>query len=388
MLTGQRRGRLFETGYAMVGLLVVGWMLARLPAQWYPTMVWLLVGAALVTPFSIRLGDPYRMPAAMPIEMTVLLVAPPAVSVAIAGWVGLCTSVWYRRPLLRTLFNIAILAVPNALAAGVLVWAIRPWPQPLLMPEHLPAAALALTVRMAGNIFVQALVQFAYGEAQFGLYLRRTLAREWQTGGFGIRILPLLMALAYQTAGWSVVVLGSALLASVGAAMRRYQEDIERQTMLDGLTAVGSRKAWEQYRRAQNPGSHHLLAMIDVDGLKETNDTKGHQHGDALLIDMAARLRAVAPLGRVFRLGGDEFVLVFPGPADAAEHSRAIEAAMADFNRHWQQDGFVISASFGLARCPAEAQNLSAALHLADQRMYDMKFKRREPAPQQGSAGN
>ena len=68
------------------------------------------------------------------------------------------------------------------------------------------------------------------------------------------------------------------------------------------------------------------LLLVDLDGLKEINDTFGHASGDAVLVEVAGRLRQVVDDEvTLVRLGGDEFALLVPGISaadDAVEYAR------------------------------------------------------------------
>lgn len=111
------------------------------------------------------------------------------------------------------------------------------------------------------------------------------------------------------------------------------------------------------------------LAMFDLDGFKSYNDTYGHLAGDQLLSRVAHQLTAsVSSIGRAYRLGGDEFCVLLDTTQDP-------EQAIADAARAIAQrgPGFAIRSSFGLVSIPAEAEDFSAALHIADTRMYAKK---------------
>lgn len=371
---------LYELLYGTIGVTLAAWALLTLPSTWHLKAAGLLVLVAILTPFSIRLQDPVRLPAAMPVEMAAMFLAPPQVSVLLAVWVGLVTSIRYRRPATRTLFNSGNLGLPNFLGVLALVVLAPRWPQPLSLPDHLPAVLLAIALRMLGNMLGSAGLFALEGKARYWPWVWNSLIEEVRTGGVSLRFLPLLMALAYPQAGLWSFLLGGLILASVGASMSRYQERIERQSLLDGLTGLGNRKAWEQFRIRQGTAQPGLVAVIDVDGLKEVNDTRGHDHGDAVLIDLARRLSAAAIEGTAFRIGGDEFTYCLTGAAANLSVVSALRRAAEEYSEHWKQQSYPVSASIGFAWSPDEAASISEAFALADRRMYEMKASRRTRA--------
>ncbi len=108
-----------------------------------------------------------------------------------------------------------------------------------------------------------------------------------------------------------------------------------------------------------------LVAIFDLDGFKTYNDRFGHFEGDLLLRRVSSRFAlATAGQARAYRLGGDEFCLITGdnGALDLAAQ------ALAERGR-----GFSITASYGFARFPHEAATPSAALRLADIRLYERK---------------
>jgi HD-GYP domain-containing protein (c-di-GMP phosphodiesterase class II) len=85
---------------------------------------------------------------------------------------------------------------------------------------------------------------------------------------------------------------------------------------------------------------------------------------------------AVDAWGRAYRLGGDEFcVLVDAGPDDAGRIVAGASAALTEHGR-----GFVVRASHGVVFLPEEADEPSAAMQIADQRLYGSKGARRNSA--------
>ncbi len=367
-----------ELGYGILGIATTSWAVMRLPGAWYLPTTGLVIAAAILSFYSIRLNDPVRLPGAMPIEMATLLLAPPAVSILVAASTNLFTSIRYRRNATRTLFNVANLAIPNGLAASWLHLAIEPRPGPLSIPRDLLPVATAILIRMIANLLGTAGILKLEGKIAGGYwqYVKESLGDEWRSGGFGIRILPLLMALAFPVAGWWALLLGALLQIAIGGSMQRYQERIERQTLLDGLTGLGNRKAWDQYRRSQQR-SPHLVAVLDVNGLKRTNDTYGHDRGDEILMDLAQRLVASIDHrwqgSRVFRVGGDEFVIATPGTDGYVKFCSDVEDVGMEYSQNWARRGVPASISVGFASVPTDAADLAVAFTVADHRMYRVK---------------
>ncbi|MCF0135192.1 MAG: diguanylate cyclase [Lachnospiraceae bacterium] len=89
--------------------------------------------------------------------------------------------------------------------------------------------------------------------------------------------------------------------------------------MTDSLTGLGNRRACEKKMRTISetlgPNENAVLFMIDIDGLKNTNDKFGHATGDDLILSAgkAIRLATRALKGSCFRIGGDEFTVVVSG---------------------------------------------------------------------------
>jgi PAS domain S-box-containing protein/diguanylate cyclase (GGDEF)-like protein len=158
----------------------------------------------------------------------------------------------------------------------------------------------------------------------------------------------------------------------------RAQEQLQRLADHDSLTGLGNRrKLTSELNRAlalPRAEETHLLIIFDLNGFKQYNDTYGHPAGDAVLTRLAAKLALAAEShGEAFRLGGDEFCVLATPPADEAEGflGRTVAAL------HEEGDGFSISSSFGAAFLPDEAADPSAALSLADQRLYAQKHELR-----------
>jgi diguanylate cyclase (GGDEF)-like protein len=145
----------------------------------------------------------------------------------------------------------------------------------------------------------------------------------------------------------------------------------------DSLTALGNRRRLvadlERTLEAGAASEPRLLAIYDLDGFKNYNDTFGHPAGDALLARVAASLAVVAePVGCAYRLGGDEFCVLARVPANEVEaFVDATVSALAETG-----EGFTVTSSFGAVFLPDEAATPSDALRIADQRLYVQKRER------------
>ncbi len=152
----------------------------------------------------------------------------------------------------------------------------------------------------------------------------------------------------------------------------------------DELTQLPNRRAFEREMALQaslvasGAREDSLLAILDVDGLKRVNDSRGHPEGDALLRAVTQALRSTLRRGqdRLFRLGGDEFAMLVDAPKSHTETQLQLRT------EPWQQ--FIHAAGFpeaglslGVARLSEANGQRSAWMQLADERMYLHKGARR-----------
>ena len=170
---------------------------------------------------------------------------------------------------------------------------------------------------------------------------------------------------------------------SAGPSLYLIIRDIsEAQAPFDAITGLPNRG---KFRTAlaealRMPGAPLALLLLDLDHFKEVNDTLGHETGDRLLAETAARLREfTGPQSALARLGGDEFALLLPGPDGMQEAEctaqRLVEALSVPFN----VDGkpLYLTASAGIAACPEDALSATDLLKYAEQAMYAAKSRGR-----------
>lgn len=179
----------------------------------------------------------------------------------------------------------------------------------------------------------------------------------------------------------------SAAMSDLFAQLNTNLTSIERMALYDTVTGLPNRSHFRvQCDHALSElatGAKAALLFIDLDRFKTVNDTLGHAAGDALLAQVAERLRAVAaevtldgrapPL--VGRLAGDEFTVFLPEVPDAAAADRVghaiLTALAAPFDVHGHDTE--IGASIGLALLPEHGPDLTDLMKAADAAMYHAK---------------
>ncbi|HEY4347771.1 MAG TPA: diguanylate cyclase [Gaiellaceae bacterium] len=146
------------------------------------------------------------------------------------------------------------------------------------------------------------------------------------------------------------------------------------QSLTDHLTGLGNRRSLmiTLERELTREGLAQVLVIFDLNGFKRYNDKFGHLSGDELLARLAGRLALAmaGARGQAFRLGGDEFCIL--APIDRHGVEALIDAGIAALSE--EGEGFRIGAEHGAVRVPEEASEPTAALALADERLYAQKY--------------
>ncbi len=169
--------------------------------------------------------------------------------------------------------------------------------------------------------------------------------------------------------------------AGLAQSLSAANAELQRLAFRDPLTGVPNRMLFEErlqqaVARAERGGADRLaLLFIDLDGFKPVNDGYGHAVGDAVLRQVAERLRSQARgCETLARLGGDEFVLLIEGIGEVADAVAAAERVLQAMAAPFAMAGreITLSASVGVVVHPGH----TASVHLlasADAAMYAAK---------------
>jgi diguanylate cyclase (GGDEF)-like protein len=162
---------------------------------------------------------------------------------------------------------------------------------------------------------------------------------------------------------------------------RRSEREITRLARFDSLTGLPNRAMMRQtleeaLRNAAHRQKGCALFMIDLDRFKNVNDTLGHPIGDALLREVAERLKAVmGNHGQVGRLGGDEFQAVLPGTVDIGLLEPLARTLIEQVSRPYVIEGHkvTIGASVGVVIGDPGRASADALVRNADLALYAAK---------------
>jgi diguanylate cyclase (GGDEF)-like protein len=136
-------------------------------------------------------------------------------------------------------------------------------------------------------------------------------------------------------------------------------------------------RAAEEVRRAKRFGDPFSLVLLDIDDFKQVNDRFGHQAGDAVLVEIAARLTSeVREVDTVARYGGEEFCLLLPrtdgdGARRLAEKARAQIADRPVALHDGREQTVTVSA--GVATHPDDGDSVVSLLTAVDRALYGAK---------------
>jgi diguanylate cyclase (GGDEF)-like protein len=164
-------------------------------------------------------------------------------------------------------------------------------------------------------------------------------------------------------------------------------EEAQRLSITDGLTGLWNYRYFtmsvtKEIERASRFDRPLALLMLDLDHFKDVNDSFGHQRGDAVLIELAGRIRAEArDVDTVARYGGEEIVVVLPETDEAGARQAAERFCSAIRRKPFGEPGLPpirLPVSAGVAVYPFHGSTASALLACADAALYEAKHAGRD----------
>ena len=173
-------------------------------------------------------------------------------------------------------------------------------------------------------------------------------------------------------------------LISIGMLLVMLERQVDHNQWLarhDELTGLPNRRLFEERIAAALPRCREekrALAMflLDLNGFKKINDSRGHHVGDQVLKELAGNLRqAVDSTATLARLGGDEFVLIACEGKQTRNFDHIAQSIRHAVERPMTLEGEImaVSASLGVATFPEDGADAAELLRVADQRMYLLK---------------
>ncbi|MCR4300814.1 MAG: EAL domain-containing protein [Sulfuricaulis sp.] len=187
--------------------------------------------------------------------------------------------------------------------------------------------------------------------------------------------------------GGHVVVAGNTEVAELGSAfnslttrLKELYESLESLAFTDPLTKLPNRTLFHDRLEqaivdAKRDYKPFTLFLMDLDRFKDINDTLGHQVGDLLLQQVAARLRSkLRDIDTVARMGGDEFAILLPAVNEKHAMMAArmlLQALRTPFRI--EEQSLDIGASIGIALYPDHGVDANILIQRADVAMYSAK---------------
>ncbi len=159
---------------------------------------------------------------------------------------------------------------------------------------------------------------------------------------------------------------------------KRVEKRLAQLAHYDQLTGLANRATFRDrlqmvLERARRKGGRITVAYVDLDDFKNTNDCFGHDIGDALLREVAERLRgAIRSYDTAARLGGDEFALILDHQSEDVTPRQLLERVISAFATPVTVCGeeLTVTASIGVATFPEAGNNEADLLKAADTAMF------------------
>lgn len=171
----------------------------------------------------------------------------------------------------------------------------------------------------------------------------------------------------------------SAFLRDI-SGRKEAEQRIQHLAHFDALTGLPNRAQLNDHLHfalslARRSSGHLAVMFLDIDHFKDINDTLGHSIGDALLVELANRLKQVLrEEDSISRLGGDEFILLLPD-SDVRGAEKVAQKLLAQIAEPYRLDAheLAVTGSIGIAIFPEDGEDLETLSRNADAAMYRAK---------------
>lgn len=164
-----------------------------------------------------------------------------------------------------------------------------------------------------------------------------------------------------------------AIVSALQAAELHHRDE----AILDQLTGLLNRHTLlprfaEITQQARLTGQPVCLMLVDLDGFKEVNDSRGHDRGDAVLRSVACELRKqLRSFELIYRLGGEEFLIVLPGID--LKTGQMLAERLREAVQEAQPAGLGVTVSLGVSAATGEQVDYDTLFRAADAALYDAK---------------
>jgi diguanylate cyclase (GGDEF)-like protein len=164
-------------------------------------------------------------------------------------------------------------------------------------------------------------------------------------------------------------------------ALQDLYDSLDHLAHTDPLTLLPNRIQFRECLDRHTAGDQRhaegfALLIMDLNGFKQVNDRYGHQVGDMLLHQLAARMIGAKRCGDILaRLGGDEFGMLLPGVSSRETSTAVAKKLVALLVEPFQLGSHEcrVGLSIGIAFYPADAADPDNLISLADAAMYEAK---------------
>jgi diguanylate cyclase (GGDEF)-like protein len=297
---------------------------------------------------------------------SIVLLGWPAAVLVVAGGPSV-THLIGGRPPIRVAYNASMFAL-SAFAAGAVIDQIHGSSAAAVVARVIVAAFVYYWIV---NLALISAVLAATSDKSYVEVAKENLVQT--TAPFALMTsAALVLCILWQRTPLLSLALGGPLLA-IGLYQRSQFRAMQamRLALTDPLTGLGNHRSFhERLQRelvaAEHAGKPLALCLFDLDDLKTINDHHGHPMGDAVLTQVASRLRQG---GEAFRLGGDEFAVLLPehDERQASAVARSIVERIAALRIEGMDE---VTVSGGVATFPSHGAGRDELIRLADSALY------------------